>query len=75
MTDPHFPRLFVPAPTAKLYEPPLDDDDDVEDFGRSSSFDPHCFDAEINVLTFGWLLCLGAAVTVALWLIADLFVA
>ena len=68
-------RLFEPPPACKLYEPEeFGENDDgalifsptPEDFGRSSSFDPHAID---NVFTFVILVCFALPIVVFLgWL-------
>ncbi len=82
MIEHPFPRLLLPPPIAKLYEPSLDEDDDdppetsrdVEDFGSSCSIDEHAFDSVANYAAFLVCVSIGGVIAGVLWWLVNLFV-
>lgn len=71
MTENPCPRLWEPPPRARLYEPPLDDDDEDD---STCSIDDHAYDSVAGYAVFFMCLVLGASIAALLWLVTAPFV-
>ena len=60
---------MMPPPLLKLYEPPLDDDEDEDDFSDVSRIA-----SEDTYATFALCLLIGVPIAAAIWFAAAAFV-